>query len=267
MATFQLPMVKESISWAAATAVAAAALATDGFKDYRGSEPLRQGPLVWGRPSPFDEPAASVEPFVASIGKVDEVLNGYLKPYACCRYIHPAADALIDILRTRAIPASEVSEVVVRLHEAALELCDPQPQSLEHAQYSFPFVLASILVHGDAGAAEICEDHLHDDAVLLMAQRVRMEHAPELDRHHPQHYPAEVVVVTTGGERITERRLVIRGEIDKPMSEQDLYAKFGKNVGPVIGDEKSAQLWDLCLGLENRAVSDVFPYIDAAVAT
>ena len=37
-------------------------------------------------------------------------------------------------------------------------LAEKRPQTLEHAQYSFPHVLAAIVLDGAAGAAEISEE-------------------------------------------------------------------------------------------------------------
>ena len=66
MSTFQLPMVKESIGWSAATAMFAADLAAAGFM----AMPHRVESAMDATfaPTPFHRPGAMDDPFVASLG-------------------------------------------------------------------------------------------------------------------------------------------------------------------------------------------------------
>jgi 2-methylcitrate dehydratase PrpD len=233
MATFQLPMVKEGIGWAATTGHFAADLASVGFM--AGSN----GPsaiAVTFPPTPFDWPAASYNPFVQSLGTVFEATNTYFKPYAACRYTHTAAKSLQELVSEHHVTPGQIECIDVFTHRGAMNLTDTTPTTLDHAQYSFPFVLASIACTGRAGAREIHTDCLHDIDRLAMAQRVRVHHDPDFDVHYPAHYGARIVVTTTFGTH-ERTRLVAPGDDADPMSAQELQRKFVDLARPCFREE------------------------------
>ena len=223
MSTFQLPMVKESIGWSAATAVSAADLAVAGFM----SAPAGASTALADTfpPTPFHRPGAMDDPFVASLGSVWETASTYFKPYAACRYIHTALKSLAVLRLAHGLTADNVDRIEVFTPQASMNLTDPAPVSIDHAQYSFPFVLAAMLIHGAAGAGEINETRLHDADLLAVAARVDVVHDPSLDPTYPAHYATRLVVTAHHG-RFELTRLVGPGDPDDPMTEADLAAKF-----------------------------------------
>ncbi|MFT3854046.1 MAG: MmgE/PrpD family protein [Ilumatobacteraceae bacterium] len=175
MSSFQLPMIKESIAWAAATGVVAAELSRAGFMASTRDVP----PPDIHPPTPFDEMPPGTDVFVDSLGSVYETANVYLKPFAACRYTHAAAESLRRLVADRG--NASISEVVVGTHRNAVFLDDPKPPTLDHAQYSYQFVLAAILQTGAAGVREMSETALDDRARLAWCERIRVVHDPTMD--------------------------------------------------------------------------------------
>jgi 2-methylcitrate dehydratase PrpD len=224
MATFQLPMVKESIGWSAATAVFAADLAAGGFMVM---PPGVTSPLVRTfPPTPFHRPGALAEPFVASLGDVFETRMIYAKPYAACRYTHTALRSLAEMMSTAGLRAADIASIEVHTPQAAMHLSDAHPRTLEHAQYSFPFVLAAMATTGRAGADEISEAALADPQRLALAERVSVHHDPALDPAYPAHYGSRLVVIRRDGGRLEMQRLVAPGDPDEPMTDDEMREKF-----------------------------------------
>ncbi|WP_164737879.1 MmgE/PrpD family protein [Streptomyces luteoverticillatus] len=183
MATFALPMAKESIGWGASVGVAAAELARAGYLALPAgyTPPAPPGFAA----TPFDVPGAEKNEIVASLGEEFEAGRTYFKAYACCRYIHAAAHGLGTLMDRLGIGAGEIEEIEVRTHAGALFLSEQDPRTLEHAQYSFPHVLAAVALEGAAGARQINEDRLGDPSRAALARRVRVTHAPDLDDAPP----------------------------------------------------------------------------------
>ncbi len=234
MSTFQLPMVKESIGWSAATGLFAADLAAAGFMAM--PHPAISAIDATFAPTPFDRPGAMDDPFVATLGAVFEANNTYFKPYACCRYTHTAIRSLQDVMSESRLCAADIEAIEVYTHRGAMNLSDQRPVSLDHGQYSFPFVLAAVMCTGAAGAIEISESRLDDPARLAEAAKVSVHHDPEIDNHYPAHYGTRIVVRTTDGGRIERTRLVAPGDPGDPMSVEDLTAKFVRLAEPVHGE-------------------------------
>lgn len=232
MSTFQLPMVKESIGWSAATGVFAADLAAAGFMAMsRTGGSAMDATFV---PTPFHRAGAMEDPFVASLGTVFETANTYFKPYAACRYTHTAIRSMQEVMAEHQLTATSIEAVEVYTHRAAINLSDQRPASLDHGQYSFPFVLAAVMCTGQAGAAEICESMLDDPARLTEAAKVTVHHDPEIDRHYPQHYGTRLAVRTVDGSLIERTRLVAPGDAEDPMSVDELTAKFAGLAEPLL---------------------------------
>ena len=240
MSTFQLPMVKESIGWSAATALFAADLARGGFMRLTG--PDGSALAVTFPPTPFHRAGAMDDPFVASLGSVFETAHTYFKPYASCRYTHTALRSMAALMHSHGLVAADVASVVVFTPKASKNLTDQQPASLDHAQYSFPFVLATMLLTGAAGAGGICEAALGEPARLALAARIVVQHDPSLDATYPARYATRLEVTCIDGRVHDITRLIAPGDPDDPMTEQQLAAKFIALAAPVHGASAAAAM-------------------------
>lgn len=234
MSTFQLPMVKESIGWSAASACFAADLAATGFMAPRVTGCSTIGQIL--PPTPFHRPGAMSDPFIASLGEVFECSNTYFKPYAACRYTHAAARALADLIATHALVPADLVAIEVHTHRGALFLDDQRPPTLEHGQYSFPFVLSAIVCDGAAGHEQINDAELANPVRLAEAAKITVHHDPQMDSLYPQHYAARIVLRTSDGRCINADRMLSPGDLDDPMSSDELAAKFVAMCTPHLGD-------------------------------
>jgi 2-methylcitrate dehydratase PrpD len=243
MAAFQFPMIKEAIGWSAATAIFAVHLAESGFKSYLAEGTRPPVPDVFP-PTPFDSAAALADPFVAGLGERFEAARTYLKPFSCCRFTHAAAAEFLTLLEGGLDPA-EVTAVRVGTHRQAVFLGERRPPSLEHAQYSFPFVLGALAVDRDAGPAQIAEGRLADPAILDFAARVTVEFDEEMADHYPEHYASRLRIELAGGGEVVSARAVAPGDTEEPLSEDRLLAKFGTLAEPILGTSTSDRLLEL----------------------
>jgi len=232
MAALQFPMVKEGIGGAAPPAVSAVRLAEAGFKSSPTGARRPADPDVFA-PTPFDE-AGSEDEFTGTLGARFESAFTYLKPFSCCRYTHTAAAELRAMIAGGLDPA-EVESVRVGTHRGAVFLGERRPPTLEHAQYSFPFVLGAIASEGDAGPAQIAAGRLGDEAILEFAARVTVEHDPAMDAHYPGHYAASLRVALAGGGTVAGERVIAPGDTEEPLGEERVRAKFERLAAPSFG--------------------------------
>lgn len=254
MATFQMPMVKESIGWSAASAVTAVNLAEAGFMSYR-SDRRPPAPDVFP-PTPFDRPGAMEDPFVDTWGSVFEAANTYFKPFAACRYTHSAAGGLRTFMSDEGLGAGDIESIEVGTHRSAVFFDDPRPPTLEHAQYSFQFVLSAIALHRAAGSREMSETRLNDEAMLSFCDRVSVSYAPDLDELYPAHYPARLVITGRDGSRSELLCAIAPGDSEAPLGADQLRAKFVELAAPSLG-EAEATSFAADLDTPNGAVADL----------
>lgn len=253
-ATVQLPMVKESIGWGAATAVTAALLAAEGFSGLPGSA---HASVALGQPpTPFDSARAENDCFVELLGSDWQLLHSYVKPYACCRAIHSALDALLDILAERHWTIDNIERIEVQTLSAAASLDYLPPPSAEHAQFSFPYALACGALRGRVGAAEMTPQALRDPDVLALGRRIALHGSVELDRAHVDNgYPA--IVTVHSHDRAVERRVDhASGGPHAPWSRSEIAAKFLANAEPVLGVDAACAVLAQLLDEEQNSLPD-----------
>ncbi|TIQ37067.1 MAG: MmgE/PrpD family protein [Mesorhizobium sp.] len=200
--------VKEGLAWAAVTGVAAAERARAGCT---GPDDLLD------RDEVYDTAA-----MVADLGQEWEIMQTYLKPYACCRYIHSAIDAIEEMRR----PGADVRALTVEIFPAGLNLQNqPAPHSLEAAQYSYPFCCALAALQGSDALRPMRPSSLFDRRVLELAGRIDLRVATDFADAFPARTPARVTLDQGAG----PRTLTIhhpRGDVANPMSRQEIEDKF-----------------------------------------
>jgi len=239
LATLQLPMVKESIGWGAATAVGAAQLAAAGFD---GSDHAVQvAPILGIAPTPFDGVKAQ-ESFVARLGQDWQSPAAYLKPYPCCRAIHAALDATVFILRETGWNGDAVARVDIATMPGVDALNFLPPVSPEHAQFSFPFAIGCLLTNGAVQPSAFLERNWTNPAILEAGSRVVLTTDAGLgDRASSQSYAA-AVTITVGGAQRQLRVDHALGSVAQPLPTSAIAAKFLGNAGLAMSAPAAAAL-------------------------
>jgi 2-methylcitrate dehydratase PrpD len=228
-------MVKEAIGWAGVVGCSAAILAREG---YTGSEDMldRSGLYDAGQ-------------LVGGLGREHAILKAYFKPYASCRWSHPAIDGALELAREHRLQLGEIEEIHVEGFQQIRRLCDYAPATTVAAQYSVPFSLALALSHGGIGPGELAEANLHDEELLGLARKVRVSVDPELDRLFPEKTASRVTIQTRRG-AFTATVEYPRGNPENPLSDAELAEKFLWLAVDAVGEEKSRELMEAVERLE-----------------
>jgi len=204
--------VKEGIPWSAHLGLMSLEMAGEGMT----------GPLdLFDNPEHYDADKMIRE--FAGAWRIDGV---YFKPYACCRWIHTALDALSSLQERARFTAADIDLIEVHTVRRALTLNNhPEPATLESAQYSFPFCLALLACDGSGSLLRLHSGLLARRDVAALAGKVRMAVDPELDSRFPAQCPSRVIV-HVGGVELSAQVDVPLGDPSRPLTDQDLTSKF-----------------------------------------
>jgi 2-methylcitrate dehydratase PrpD len=202
-------MLKDGIHWGAFVGVSAAQLAAAGFTATR---------------SIFSFPES--EPYLETLGTDWWIHRLYIKFFPCCRWAQPPVAAILQLREAGAFDAEEVDQINVETFEAATHLRTIHPRSTEEAQYSLPFPVAAAAVRGRVGPEEVAGDGLTDPAIRRMAERVRMQSAPDLEARFPKECLARVRVTLKDGRELSAGPIQAPGDADQPSTDAELVAKF-----------------------------------------
>jgi 2-methylcitrate dehydratase PrpD len=184
----------------------------------------------WGLYKQYMDGDYSPEILTADLGKRFEGMNVAIKPYPCCRGIHPAIDAALALAIEEDIRSKDIKEIVLSVTDAHLKLlCQPwdakrAPRSPVDAQFSIPWGVASAIVGRRLGLDDFTDSAIKDREVLGLTQKMRVEVDNSL--HKPGPEPTRVKVITRDGKafaKVVENPL---GSLERPMSFEDCARKF-----------------------------------------
>jgi 2-methylcitrate dehydratase PrpD len=186
-------------------------------------------------------PGADLNRAVDGLGRDFELLNNAYKPYPAGIVIHAAIDACLDV-KERLGADDGIADVVVKVHPLTLALTDRRtPTTTFEAQVSLYHWAACALLRGKAGVAEMRQDSIDDPAVAALRARIKAAPDPALGRD-------ESVVEVTLPNQATLRSHVVnaRGSIARPMTDDDLDAKFRLQANYVLPSRSTDELLRLC---------------------
>ena len=226
-------MLHDGSGWGALAGVSAAILAERGFTG---------------------APAATMKAPEAArhwhdLGAFWQVGHQYIKPYPICRWSHAAIDATRMLCRDNNIAPEQIARIHVNSFRYATDLFRGMPDTTSKAQYSLPFAVAVMAVHGRIGLEHISGAGLADPTVAALVKRITVAEAERHSARFPQGRWADVRIWTTDRRIFHSGDVHARGGPEAPFSRVDIIDKYMEFAAPVLGRSRTAALQDGILGL------------------
>lgn len=183
------------------------------------------------------------------------IMKSYTKPYASCRYTHPAVEAAIH-LRDR-VNVDDVDGIDIRTYDLAVSGHDHTeiPGSYS-AKMSIPYATAVGLLYGKAGLQEFSETVVKDESVLNLTRKIKVTADPELSAAFPGIQAAVVTVGTKDGS-YTERVDFPKGEPENPLTDAEFRSRYDDLMRYAnVNETTAAAVYDTVYA-ENAPVNDL----------
>ena len=180
------------------------------------------------------------------LGKTFEVsLNSY-KPFACGIVIHPSIDGCVQLKKEHGLTGAEIEKVHLTVPHLVLELTGKRtPQVGLEGKFSVFHSSAVALLFGAAGEKEYSDAMVRDPKVIALRDRVECT-IDDLLRDDECH-----VQLTLKDGRVLKKYVEHAiGSRERPMSDEDLNAKFHVLVDDILGEEHGERLLKLCWSIE-----------------
>ena len=176
------------------------------------------------------------------------ITDCYIKPYACCRHLQPAVEALIGLCRDEEIALDEVTRIDVDTYRIAVEHAHTGWDEFASAQLSFPYLIGLALRFRAIRLEYFGEEMRKNPMFGEIARKLHVTATPEVDRLYPQLRPARVKVTTARG-AFTRNADEALGSRLVPLDDAGLRAKFDDLAGPVLSPMRAAalgtRLWNI----------------------
>lgn len=236
--------------WAAHAGLVAAALGRHGFQ---GPSDVFEGRQGFFATHLGAVPDASLAP-TRDLGTRWLSRGIALKPYPFCHFIQAFADAVLVLRETESFRIEDVERIDCPLPDRLQPIVgEPRelrlkPSSIYDALFSLPYVVALALVKGRVDLAAFYDEPLDDPRVLALAARIWCP--PDPDTDYPRRWPGEVQITLRDGGRFHRREMVTRGGPEKPLSPDEVEAKFFKNATRAVPQLQAKRIVELVWSLE-----------------
>jgi len=182
--------------------------------------------------------------FWADLGEVWTIELNYIKPYPICRWAHAALDALFGLMHAHGFQADDVANISVNTFAESAALFPGMPTTTSQAQYSLPFALATMLVHGRIGPDEITGAGLSDPQVAALLPRISVHEAARHSERFPEGRWSDVTIESKDGRRLASGDLNARGGPEAPMDIHEVEAKF-HIMAAAVPEPRRRAIWEM----------------------
>jgi 2-methylcitrate dehydratase PrpD len=190
--------------------------------------------IGWGAMVVFND--TPNQEWIENLGRRYEIMNLYFKPYAACRWAHPAVAGALKISRENLILHQDISRICVRTFKAA----------------------------GEVGPKQILPPRIHNSQILNLGDKLETEVSDDFEQMFPEKACAEVIIYTNDGKHFSSGPMEAQWEPpDTLPSDDELETKFQWLVEPVLGKEKTRQLVSMIWEFEK--LKQVQDFIDCCV--
>lgn len=231
--------------WAAQAGVTAALLVARGIT---GAPTALEGRFGLFQALLRDE--WSDESVTGELGVRWEASSIFYKPYPANHFTHAAADAALR-LRAQGLTLDDVESAhvsvatpTVRTVGEPLEI-KQRPDTGYQAQFSAPFVVAAALRGGSGlglGLRDFSDAAAVDPELRRVMERITVGGSARCDAIYPYQFPAILEVRTRDGRVLVEEVLTNRGGGERPLSADELKAKFDDNVAGLLATHEATTI-------------------------
>jgi 2-methylcitrate dehydratase PrpD len=173
-----------------------------------------------------------------------EITRNYFRLHACCNPIHPALDALNEVLTKLRPKPADIERIDVATYRFASLMCNPDPPNYFGSKYSLPHAAAGMTIKGGAGFEMLDDAALEDPEIVALRHRVHVTEDPSMSAVVPRLRPARVTLTLKDGRTASHEVESHRGDFHAPYAESELREKFGKLAGVALTSEGVARVED-----------------------
>jgi 2-methylcitrate dehydratase PrpD len=177
------------------------------------------------------------------LGQTWEIALNTYKPFACGIVIHPSIDGCVQLRDQYKLKPEDVRKVTIRVHSLVLELTGKKtPADGLQSKFSVYHSCAVGLIFGRAGEHEYTDEVVNRPDVLALRARVEAIVDDGIDEAS-----SDVTIETSDGRTLHVFVEHAIGSVERPMSDEQLKAKFIDQSEPIIGRDKAAQAWSAAM--------------------
>ena len=167
---------------------------------------------------------------VGELGQRWECLNISIKPYPCCRGVHPAIDCALRLRSEFGVTPDKLDRLVISLGEGpTFLLCTPldakkTPRNVVDAQFSIPWGSAVAIARGTPGLNDYTAEAITSPDILAVTAKVEIDTDKTLNSTGLE--PVRMTAYLKDGTKHQVYTDTATGSPDRPISFEQSETKF-----------------------------------------
>ncbi len=193
-----------------------------------------------------------LERLTDGLGDGFSIMDIYFKPYTACRHTHGAAQATLELMKSKPIKADDIESITAYTYAIATIAVGkgvPAGGSFVSAQFSIPYVVAACILDGDLGPLQLTERRMADSKIMELAGKVAIVSDDELNKIYPDKTASRIEITLRNGKKLERLVDIPKGDPRDPMEEKDIVAKIKRFAGSRDG-KKLDRIADIIMNIE-----------------
>jgi 2-methylcitrate dehydratase PrpD len=227
---------------AAMDGLLASLLAANGFDGSSSILETKHGFLSVLSPDPDPRLATG------GLGESWTLLDDGFKPYACGSLTHPTIEAVLDLRAEHDLGSEDITSIEATVNDyVSWVTAKKSPTTGLEGKFSIYHSAAVAAIDGAASVGQFTDERVNDPAILAMRSRVSI-----LDDEALPKDAATVTMRLTDGRSLTRTISHNKGTPDRPMSDDEIEAKFIDLAADRLGDDDARRVAEMCWSLEHQ---------------
>jgi len=183
-----------------------------------------------------------LEKTTEGLGTVWHTLENSFKPYACGLVIHPIIDGCLTLRQQHQFSSDDVKQIDLKVHPLVLELTGKSaPTTGLEGKFSVQHSAAIVTHEGKSQARQYSDAAVQIPAVNTLRAKVQVAIEPGLRVDE-----AKVTMTLQDGRVLHHHVIHALGSIERPMSDEQVDAKFMDLASNVMTPEQAMQALAAC---------------------
>ena len=185
------------------------------------------------------------------------ILENAIKPYPACHFNHAFADCALELYERENFKLNDIEKIVAYIHpDQVSSVCEPlerkqHPQNHYEAQFSVPYIVASILVNGKFSLEQLEPKALKNNKVLEISKKTTYQET--LNSEYPEYFSGWLVIHLKNGSSLEKKIKYNRGSIKNPIEKKFVMKKYFNNIENIIDPNQGKLIYS---ALEKLKESD-----------
>lgn len=184
------------------------------------------------------------------------ILKTSIKNWPAEYHSQSAIDAALE-LRKQIKGVEEIESITIESHDASVDIIGSSPEqwrppSRETADHSLPYITAAALADGEITDRQFERSRFTDAKLLDLVAKVKVTRNAELSGKYPLEVGNIVSIRTKAGKTLSQRVDVPPGNAKRPLTDDQVRAKFHSMADGVIGKQQAEKIADWVWKLDEQ---------------